>query len=101
MPRNTDAFEALCRIEPRLCRLFERAKRIAKNEAGKVCPLRVWHGYWQFGQFVFGMKSELEKLVGDGARKRDPRLASCAGYDCGYQTIFNALPDCGPHCCLP
>ena len=82
MPHNDD-FEMLCRIEPRLRSLYERAKRT---------PAFHWYAYLdESDRWQIGMVEELENLVGHFAAKRDPLLTDSVAYDTAYHAIHSVL----------
>lgn len=83
MPHYTDAFKRLCKLEPRLRTLYERAKRT---------PARKWCGYYdQTGTGHVGLVESLETLVGFSAEKRHPDLITSAAYDVSYHVIHDAM----------
>ena len=82
MSHNTDAFEALCRIEPRLHELLERAKQT---------PAAHWYAHFEGGKLVPGLVEELEMLVGFSAEEKYPDLTTSLAYDTAYQVIHGAM----------
>ncbi|OPX90289.1 MAG: hypothetical protein A4E53_01175 [Pelotomaculum sp. PtaB.Bin104] len=79
-------FKQLTKIEPRLQQLYNEARKV-KVKDDSFCANSVW--YRQF-------KPRLLELVGFGAAW--PELQSPTAYDVAYQTIYNALPNCGKRC---
>lgn len=87
-PQNEDyddrcvrTWDIIKNIEPRLEAMFREACQATE------CANRVWYSR---------LKPRLCRLVGFMAQ--DPLLKSADVYDVAYQTIYAALPDCGPHC---
>lgn len=78
-------------IEPTLDFLYQKAKRLGEQGVQKPsdCANVVWYGHGN-------MKRQMSQYVGYEAR--DPRLATHHHYDCAYQKIYDALPDCNENC---
>ncbi len=86
MPHTANAFQVLCRIEPRLRSLFEKAKRTSS---------RRWYAWLsERGRWHVGLVETLEVLVGFSAEKRHPDLVTSSAYDAAYEAIYSVLrPD--------
>lgn len=77
-------FMLMSDIEPDLWEMFEEAV----NTPEHICANVIWYRE---------MKPRLLKFVGDYAT--DPLLKSHLAYDAAYRTLYDMLPNCGPHCC--
>ena len=92
-PIERITWKRLCKLEPRLLDLYERASGI-RDDLSKpsFCANNVWYGRrgWP------GLKPQLWELVGFGARRwgADPQLWSSLAYDIAYRKVYDALPDC-------
>jgi hypothetical protein len=86
--------EQLVALEPRLTVLLAEAGHYHETAGPTFCANSVFYGY--FGQGP-GLKSRLSKIVGWYSRQKG-LLGTAAAYDVVYQTVWNALPACGPDC---
>jgi hypothetical protein len=94
-------FNDLVALEPRLAHLLTEAR--SHKPSRKFCANEAWYGYFGFS----GLKGKLLRLVGwgretppDGATDaaKEETLKSSQAYDVAYETVYRALPDCGPEC---
>ena len=94
-------FNDLVALEPRLAHLLTEAR--SHKPSRKFCANEAWYGYFGFS----GLKDKLLRLVGlkretapDGATDvaKEQTLKSSQAYDVAYETVYRALPDCGPEC---
>jgi len=94
-------FNDLVALEPRLAHLLTEAQ--GHKPTRKFCANQTWYGYFGFS----GLKDKLLRLVGwkretapDGATDvaKEKTLKSSQAYSVAYQTVYHALPDCGPEC---
>jgi len=79
-------FTEMTELEPRLKTLYLEANSV-RPASGCFCGNRVWYD---------NFKPRLVNLVGWYAER--PELCSPGCYDVAYQTVYNALPDCGERC---
>ena len=94
-------FKDLVALEPRLADLLIEAQ--GHKPTRRFCANEAWYGYFGFS----GLKGKLVRLVGwgretppDGATDaaKEETLKSSQAYSVAYQTVYRALPDCGPEC---
>ena len=77
-------FQRLVDEAPELGRLYTEAASLADpGDTRYFCANRVWYGRF---------RSQVVEQV--GFRAWNPKLRTTSAYDLGYQTIYNALPDC-------
>jgi hypothetical protein len=92
-------WEQLTELEPRLLRLYERARAFKDNRRSRsFCANAVWYGRGSHE----GLKSELCALVGWAVRRlgSDLRLATPQAYSLAYSRIYDALPNCRKCACF-
>ena len=83
------SWRLLTKHEPRLRTLLGQIKAITPTE--DFCANRVWHA-----QF----RPQLRILVGSHRAEGPPPLQAREAYDCAYDTLYAALPDCRDCACL-
>lgn len=94
-------FEEYCKLDPRIEALFIEAKTTG-DDWQKYCREHAWYGYGTVDD-AHGFKTRLVPLVGMMRYDGPEELGTSDAYDCCYQTILDALPDChGFNCgCKP
>lgn len=75
-------WEQLTKMEPRLQKLYDRAKGHKPTKG--FCAHRAWYGR-------DGLKAQMLELVGYGA---PGALGTPDAYETAYKKIYNALPSC-------
>lgn len=90
-------WDEMIRIEPQLAELLNDARAV-RSTGDDFCANDVWYGYGPVVEAgLAGLKARLCSLVGFG-RDGDGYLGTPEAYDLAYQTIYNALPNCGSRC---
>lgn len=88
-------FADLVKLEPKLGELLTEAKSYHTSQNPEFCANAAWYGYG--GEP--GIKPRLLKLVGwERPGGLHWPLSTPAAYDVAYDTLFEALPDCGKCC---
>lgn len=89
------AWDRLVEEEPRLADLLAEARTVKDEGGAYFCANQVWYGY---GDPRRGFKARLLPLVGWERNGGPSLLTTPQAYDVGYQTIYDALPDCRGDC---
>jgi len=76
-------FRELCRLEPGLKLLYDKARAVKDRGGRYFCANEIW---------IREFKPLLINLVGWHARNHS--LRTTEAYDVAYHTIYDALPDC-------
>lgn len=88
----------LVSIEPALLVIEARLKEYQDDlREDSFCANAIWYGYPGYSP---SYKMWMHGLVGNSAKKDNPRLTTCQAYDCAYQHLLNILPDCRNCGCL-
>ena len=108
-------FEEIAEMDPRIARLHRLATMIARKKVDSFCANAIWYTLfkprleelvgWQRKINSKGLKFYTIQQLTNGDMNKDfvhdkGPLGTSEAYSIAYEKIYNALPDCGPNCCV-